>query len=120
MECIEVQLSDFTLRCRSTVVSHLAAALPRGLEPGEEVVLHDQVRGYYAGHVADLDFEPADTFYRIRIGVRLDVEDALDRLGGAAPAAGPVGHQELLDLLGELRGADRRPADAAPARVVRV
>jgi hypothetical protein len=104
MEHIEVELSEFTRRSRSTVVSHVAAGLSRGLEPGEQVVLHDATHGSFAGEVVDLEFEPADTLYRIRVGVRLGVEDALERLGGAQPSGERVGHQELLDLLGELRG----------------
>jgi hypothetical protein len=107
MERIEVELSEFVLRSRSTVVSHVDAGLTRGLEPGEAVVLQDRARGHYAAEVVDLDFAPTDTLYRLRIGVRLGVEDALERLRGAAPTGERVGHQELLDLLGELRGAPR-------------
>ena len=104
MEAIDVELSDFSLRCRSLAVSHVATSLTRGLEPGEQVVLHDRVRGYFTAHVSDLDFEPADTVYRLSLGVRLTQAEAHDRLlGTSASAPGPVTNQDLLDLLGRLR-----------------
>lgn len=106
MEAIDLDLSDFSLRCRSVSVSHVAASLPRGLEPGEQVVLHDRVRGYYSGSVADLAFEPADTSYRIAIGVRLTEAEAAERLHGVAtPTSDRITKQDLLDLLGQLRSA---------------
>jgi hypothetical protein len=107
MEAIDVELSDFSLRCRSLAVSHLAASLPRGLEPGEQVVLHDRARGYFTAHVADFDFEPHDTVYRMTLGVRISREEAHGRiLGRMAPAPGPLTKQDLLDLLGQLRASD--------------
>jgi hypothetical protein len=85
------------------------------------VLLHDRVRGFWAARVADLDFELADTVYRLDIGVRLSAAEAselaLGRREAAAP--GPVSKQELLDLLGRLRGltstapASRRRTDTA-------
>ncbi|MDH2414657.1 hypothetical protein [Nocardioides sp. CER19] len=122
MEAIDLDLSDFTMRCRSASVSHVAASLPRGLEPGEQVVLHDRVRGYYSGFVADLAFEPEDTVYRIQIGVRLTDEEAHERLHGVPEPIGErITKQDLLDLLGRLRSssatlpaaARRRRADKA-------
>jgi hypothetical protein len=114
VETLEVELSDFTLRCRSLLAAHSSVpTLTRGLEPGEQVVLHDRVRGYWSAHVADLGFEPADTVYRLRLGVRLSEEEAHERvLGRREPvAATSVTKQELLDLLGRLR----TQSPAAPA-----
>lgn len=104
MEVIDVTLGDFTLRCRSLLLSHVAAGLARGLEPGEEVVLHDPARGHYAARVADIGFEPADTVYRLHLGARLTLADVRERVAGRTPVrAGRVSSRELLDLLGELR-----------------
>lgn len=122
VQTLEVELPDFVLRRRSLQVSHVASgSLERGLEPGELVLLHDRVRGFWAARVADLDFELADTVYRLDIGVRLSAAEAselaLGRREAAAP--GPVSKQELLDLLGRLRGltstapASRRRTDTA-------
>jgi hypothetical protein len=106
MEAIEIELSEFTLRCRSLLLSHRATSSPRGLEPGEQVVLRDPVRGHYAAHVADLTFEPSDTVYRLALGARLTDEEARERLlGRTAPVAGTLTKQDLLDLLGQLRAA---------------
>jgi hypothetical protein len=121
MESIEVELSDFTLRRRSVVVSHAAADLTRGLEPGEQLLLHDAVRGHYSGHVADLDFGPTDTLYRVQVGVRLTHEEAVERMRGtvASPGSG-ITRQDLLDLLGQLRGTvGRHPERPAAAAVTR-
>lgn len=108
MEAIDVELNDFALRCRSLTLSHVASSLPRGLEPGEQVILHDRARGYFSAHVSDLEFELADTVYRLTLGVRLSREEALERFVGApVPATGPVTKQGLLDLLGQLRAMNR-------------
>jgi hypothetical protein len=116
METVDVELSDFTLRARSMLVSHVASGLTRGLEPGEQVIVRDATRGRFSAYVADIGFEPADTVYRLRIGVRLTEEEAAERLRGAsAPAAGgTLTRQGVLDLLGELRAAGRTVP--APAR----
>jgi hypothetical protein len=120
MEAIDIDLSDFTRRCRSVSVSHVAASLPRGLEPGEQVVLHDRVHGYYTGVVADLDFEPADTVYRVEIGVRLTDLEALERLHGVLePTGGRITRQDLLDLLGQLRSSSATVPAAARHRAHR-
>jgi hypothetical protein len=108
METIEVELSDFTLRARSMLVSHVATSLARGLEPGEHVLLHDRARGHFSASVADVGFEPADTLYRIRIGVRLTDEEAGERRRReTASAVDGLTKQDVLDLLGELRSAGR-------------
>ena len=113
MEAIDVELGDFTLRRRSLLVSHARATLARGLEPGEQVVLHDRVRGCWTARVAELDFRPADTVYRLDIGAPLSAQEAHERiLGRTAPIHGRLTKQDLIDLLGQLRAASRAvPAD---------
>jgi hypothetical protein len=108
METIDVELGDLTLRSRSMRLSHVASDLRRGLEPGEQVVLRDPVRGHFTARVADIGFEPADTVYRVEIGVRLTEEEAGARLLGAdTRAASGLATQDVLDLLGQLRAAGR-------------
>ncbi|SFC32155.1 hypothetical protein SAMN04487968_105169 [Nocardioides terrae] len=114
MQSIEVELGDFSLRRRSLLVSHVAADLPRGLEPGEQVLLHDRVRGYFSAHVADLDFTAGDTVYRVAIRRGLTDDQALERMRGTfAPTGGRITRTDLVDLLGQLRGT----VAAAPAPV---
>lgn len=108
MQVIDVELSDFTLRARSLLVSHVATTLARGLEPGEQVVLRDRGRGHFTAYVADIGFEPGDTVYRLRLGVRLTEQEADERLRRQPVAGGSsLTKQDVLDLLGELRAAGR-------------
>lgn len=108
MEAIDVELGDFTLRRRSLLLSHTRAALARGLEPGEQVVLHDGARGCWTAHVADLDFEPMDTVYRLEIDSRVSSQEAHDRvLGRTTPVQGRLTKQDLIDMLGQLRATSR-------------
>jgi len=108
MEAIDVELSDFTLRCRSLLLSHVATSLSRGLEPGEQVVLHDRVLGYYSARVADIGFDIGETLYRLQIGARLTEEEARERLLGATdPPPGRLTRSEILDLLAQLRASTR-------------
>ncbi|KAA1417728.1 hypothetical protein F0U44_15660 [Nocardioides humilatus] len=109
MEQIELELSGFTLRSRSVGVSHTAAGLSRGLEPGEPVVVNDPTSGlFYAAMVADIDFSLDDTTYRIEIGSRLAPEEAEDWLA-PDPLHGEdeLTVHDLMKLLGELRQSRR-------------
>ena len=120
METIDVELSDFTLRARSMLVSHVSGSLARGLEPGEQVLLRDRGRGWFSAYVADIAFEPADTVYRVEIGVRLTEEEAGERLGRrTASAVGSLTKQDVLDLLGDLRAAGRTVPQRARRRETR-
>jgi hypothetical protein len=124
METIDVEIVAFTLRARSMLVPHSSTALARGLDPGERVILHDTRLGHFSAIVADIAFEPNDTIYRLKVGVRLTPEEADERRrrapAPAAPAApeaipaipaipatGTLTRQDLLDLLGQLRATDR-------------
>lgn len=88
-------------------VSHAGAALERGLELGEDVVVHCADGEFLSARVTGLEFELEDTLYRLDLGVRLPLEEAAVRLGvesGAlAPRRPPVAGSDVLDLLGELR-----------------
>lgn len=104
METIDVALGEFTRRSRSVAVRHTDTTLTRGLEPREQVLVHDPSVGYYAATVADIDFEPADTIYRLELGVRLSDQEATERaLRPVVAGAAPVTRQDLLDLLRDLR-----------------
>jgi len=105
MELITIELSDLVRRSRSALVHHGEQHLPRGLDPLERVVIQDSLTGeYYAGTVADVQFEVDDTDYRVEIGVRLPEDLALDRLTGMTNATRILGTQRVADLLADLRG----------------
>ena len=105
MELITIELSELVRRSRSVLVHHGEQHLPRGLDPLERVVIQDSLTGeYYAGTVADVQFEEHDTDYRVEIGVRLPEELALDRLTGMTNATRILGTQRVADLLADLRG----------------
>ncbi|MDP3890104.1 hypothetical protein [Nocardioides sp.] len=110
MQLIDVELSELTLRRRSVPVSHYSAGLAAALEPGDPVVLRDSTGEYYSATVADLSFDLADTHYRLEIGVRLPEEIALDRLAGFPAAFESEALQELLELIGQARGATVTPS----------
>ncbi len=117
MERIELDLNDFTRRSRSVAVSHRSTTLTRGLEPGEQVLLHDPERGHWTATVADLHFDLDDTVYRLELGVRLSETEAEERLHPAvadaetAALTGRVSAQQLLDLIGQMRRSQRELHD---------
>jgi hypothetical protein len=96
-----------TAASREVRVSHVGAGLERGLELGEDVVLHCADGEFLAARVTGFDFELEDTLYRLEPGVRLPLRDAAVRLGveeGDLRDRGrAVTVQDVLDLLGEVR-----------------
>jgi len=112
VEQIVVALSPFTRRSRSLAVSHAAAGLHRGLDPGEHLLIHDPDAGeHFTGVVADVAFELADTSYRIEIGTRITSAEAHERLAPAADR-GRLGIADAVALLAELRRGERAVAAA--------
>lgn len=100
MEIVEAELSTFTWRCRSLRVSHREAGLTRGLEPGEEVLVHDAgpLRlGHVTAWVADVEFDLADTCYRLELGSAVSGATALALavIGDHDTPRGPVVPHEL-------------------------
>jgi hypothetical protein len=110
MEQIVVELSAFTRRSGSVAVGHVRAGLSRGLEPGELVLVHDPADGAdFTAAVADIDFELADTVYRLELGTRITAAETVEWLA-PTPAEAPAGHvsaRRLAELLGELRRRER-------------
>jgi len=108
VEQIELQLSEFTLRSRSVAVHHRATALGRGLDLGEMLVVRDPSSGhFFAGTVADIDFELTDTVYRVEIGLQIAPDEAAEWLTPADTDPGQMTTDELLALLGELKRSRR-------------
>lgn len=104
MEQVEMQLSEFTLRSRSVAFGHRSTDLARGLEPGETIVVRDPATDHsYAAVVADVDFELADTVYRLEIGSRLAPEEVADWLEPGDDEIDEMSTRHVMRLLGELR-----------------
>lgn len=107
MEQIVVALSPFTRRSRSFAVSHVEQGLLRGLEQGEHVIVHDpEADEHFTAVVADVEFELADTSYRLEIGTRITAAEADEWL---APPQGDdrLTTQDIVALLEALRRSER-------------
>lgn len=76
MELLDIELTSFERRARTTVVAHGDTTLERGLEPGESVVLRDSDGTCWSAFVSDLDFDLDDTRYRFTLVEPLAHADA--------------------------------------------
>jgi hypothetical protein len=125
MILVETEVTDFTRRSRSLLVSHVATALPRGLEPGEVVVVRSGA-DHWTACVIDIDFTLEDTVYRLSLGGRIPADQAADLLadrGVDAHAVGSTGRSvevtDVLAMLGSLRDSGREGVRVpAPRRAV--
>jgi hypothetical protein len=121
MELIETELSEFTRRSRSLVVNHGDTGLARGLEYGERVLVLSGGE-YRTAVIADIDFELADTRYRLILGGRVPADMAEARLIGeidARPrggANGPVSVNDIADMLARSGAAHRIPVQRRVAQ----
>ncbi len=119
MELIEIELSEFSRRSRSVVVTHSSTELSRGLEYGERVLVLDG-DGYRVAVVADIDFELADTTYRLVLGGRVSEEMAEEHLIGeldlTVPSMRRVSVDDVADLLARSGAVHRIPLQRQVAR----
>lgn len=98
MELLQIELTSFERRARTTVVAHGATTLARGLEPGEPVILRDADGTCWSAFVSDLDFDLDDTRYRFTL-----VEPVA--LAAEQPARGDADVAGIEALLHEARTA---------------
>ncbi len=84
-------------------VRHSTTHLVRGLDFGEGVVTRTPDGEYHAAEVIELDFEPEDTIYVLRVGARLPPELAAERLADAHLDADTAGVHAVVDLLVQLQ-----------------
>lgn len=109
MELIDIELSEFTRRSRSVVLTHSATGLGRGLEYGERVLLQTGDE-YRTAVVADIDFQPTDTHYRLVLGGLVPAELARERAGVATPAvSGEVSVHDIAEMLTQAGAGQRIP-----------
>ena len=115
MELIDIELSEFTRRSRSVVLVHSEADLARGLEYGERVLLRTGDE-YRTAVVADVDFTPTDTHYRLILGGLVPAELALERASVAGPAVpGRVSVHDIADMLTRAGAGQRIPMQRSAA-----
>ena len=84
-------------------VAHSMLGLSRGLEPGEQLVLHDRAGEFHAATVADITFTLDDTHYVLTVGARLTAEMAEQRRLGLQTGSEDADLHDVVDLLGDLR-----------------
>jgi hypothetical protein len=107
VELIDIELSEFTRRSRSVVLTHSVAGLTRGLEYGERVLLCTGGE-YRAAVVADIDVDLEDTHYRLVLGGVVPAELALERAGSPVPAtSGRMSVHDVAEMLAR-SGVGRR------------
>lgn len=110
MELIDVEISEFTRRSRSFLLTHGASGLSRGLEYGERVLLHTGDE-YRTAVVADIDHDREDAYYRLVLGGQVPAELALDRMREGSPRlSGRVSVHDVADVLAHAREGRRIPA----------
>jgi len=118
MELIDIELSEFTRRSRSVVLTHSDADLARGLEYGERVLLRTGGE-YRAAVVADIDFDLEDTHYRLVLGGVVPAELALERAGSSASTtSGRVSVHDVADMLARSGAGPRIPMQRRAAQRV--
>lgn len=117
MQQIVVALSPFTRRSRSLALSHVEQGLPRGLEPGEHVLVHDPAADdHFTAVVADIDFTLDDTCYRLELGTRVTAAEAAECLAPATDGSDDrLTTRDVVGLLAELRRSEREVTAALAA-----
>lgn len=115
MQRVDLEISAFTRRAGSVLVSHTATGLDRGLEPGERLLVRDRDGSHLMATVRDISFDLTDTLYRLELGAAVDADETALLLSEAplteeAAAAGAV---DLTDVLALLQGARGLGAERA-------
>lgn len=94
-------------------VPHRDTGLDVVLDPGQQVVLSDLDGELHGGLVLDVLGSPLDPVYSVRVGARLPVDVAAERMTDAELPPDRAETHDLIDLLGEAR-ALWRERQAAP------
>lgn len=116
MQTLELELSEFTRRAGSVLVSHTGASLSRGLEPGESVLVRDGSHTFYLATVSDIGFDLTDTHYRLELGAPMDAAEIVTQHEAlAADGNGTHSRVDIPELLALLRAARPLAPEARPA-----
>jgi len=122
MIIVDAAVCDIARRSRTLRLSHVAAGLTRGLEPGESVLLPDG-EDFVAAWVDDLEFELEDTVYHLRLGATVPAAQAFAMVAGErspvtpGEAARRVDTGDVVALLAALREAGTAPHVPSQRRI---
>jgi hypothetical protein len=86
------------------VVQHARTGLSRVLEVNEDLVVTDQDGEFHGAVVVAVSGDGHDPHYHLRIGARLPVDMAAERMADVDLEPERAGLHDVVDLLGELRG----------------
>lgn len=124
MELVHIRLTAADLVGSGVVVvNHARTGLDRALDVGQRIVVTDQDGEFHGATVVAVGGDGVDPEYHLRIGARLPLDLAAQRMTDIDVTPEQADIQEVVDLLGELRGvlrglgdpgAIRRPADSSP------
>jgi hypothetical protein len=109
VELVHVRLTAADLVGDSRVVVHHArTGLHRTLLVGDELVVTDQDGEFHGATVVAVEGDGIDPAYQLRVGARLPVDFAAERMTDADLEDENAGLHDVLDLLGELRAMFRQ------------
>jgi hypothetical protein len=104
VELIHIRLEAGDLARRAeVVVMHSQTGRDEVLEVGQQLVVSDLDGEFHGAEVIAVGGDGADPAYHLRIGARLPVDIAAQRLTDTHTQPENAGVQEVVDLLGELR-----------------
>lgn len=104
MELVHIRLGTHDLvRRAAIVVAHSHTGLDGALDVGQRLVVTDLDGEFHGAEVTAVGGDGADPEYHLRIGARLPVDIAAQRLTDTDTEPENAGAQEVVDLLGELR-----------------
>ena len=110
MELVHVRLAAADLVSGGHIVlPHARIGLARPLLVGDSVVVTDQDGEFHGATVIAVGGDGANPEYHLRVGARLPIDLAAQRMTGVDTEPDNAGTHEVVDLLGELRGMLTRP-----------
>ncbi|WGL51978.1 hypothetical protein P5P86_18745 [Nocardioides sp. BP30] len=105
MELVHVRLTMADLVSPGRVVlPHTRTGLSQPLDVGDELVVTDQDGEFHGATVIAVGGDGADPQYHLKIGSRLPLDLAAQRMTDVDLEPENAGLHEVVDLLGELRG----------------
>jgi hypothetical protein len=109
VELIDVEISEFTRRSRSFLVTHEDTGLARSLEYGERVLVNTGEE-YRTAVVADIDHDRDHAYYRLVLGGQVPAGLALDRMREGSPRlSGRVSVHDVTEVMAHAREGRRIP-----------
>lgn len=85
------------------MLPHTRIGLPQPLEVGDELVVTDQDGEFHGATVVAVGGDGVDPEYHLRIGARLPLDLAAQRMTDADLEPENISVHDVVDLLGELR-----------------